>query len=270
MGATSKTGLDREQRRRLDERGLVRLGGLIAPDAAEAMAERLWGELARRHAIQRHDAATWRAERPAQLGAFQRTGAFNVMGTGDLRAILDDLVGEGAWQEPRGWGLPLVCFPTGQTAWTLPHQVWHLDLTPEPRWRGPPPARVFLLLAELRAGGGGTLVAAGSHRAVEEIAGRHGGRMSSQDMRKQLARDHAWFADLMSPAKAADSDRVARFMGKPTLANGVALQVEEIVGAPGDVWLMHPHALHGLSANVLNTPRLALTQTIYPKGWTGP
>jgi hypothetical protein len=51
--------------------------------------------------------------------------------------------------------------------------------------------------------------------------------------------------------------------------DGVPLQVEEITGEPGDVILMHPHALHDGSDNVLETPRLALTQTIYPKAWFG-
>jgi ectoine hydroxylase-related dioxygenase (phytanoyl-CoA dioxygenase family) len=128
--------------------------------------------------------------------------------------------------------------------------------------------RVFVLLAPLRARGGGTLVATGSHRLIETMAARHGAHMSSQDMRKKLVREYPWFADLMSPPKEGQ-DRIARFMRSSTTVGGVSLQVEEITGEPGDVFLMHPHALHGLSANALDTPRLALTQTVYPKAWFG-
>jgi ectoine hydroxylase-related dioxygenase (phytanoyl-CoA dioxygenase family) len=128
--------------------------------------------------------------------------------------------------------------------------------------------RVFVLLAPVRPEGGGTLIAAGSHRIVQALAERRGSRMSSLEMRQALAADHPWFADLMGPPKDGE-DRLARFVSSSTMAGGVPLQVEEITGEPGDVFLMHPHTLHGLSANTLDTPRLALTQTIYPKAWSG-
>ena len=58
-------------------------------------------------------------------------------------------------------------------------------------------------------------------------------------------------------------------MGAAADVDGVPLRVEEITGEAGDVFLMHPHALHGMASNVLDSPRLALTQTIYPKAWVG-
>ena len=259
--------LSAEQRRIFEDRGLLRLPGFIPAQAAEAMADRLWAEMARRHSIRRDDPVTWRAERPAQFGAVQKTGAFNAMATPDVRGLLDSLIGAGAWPEPRGWGLPLVCFPT-PGEWVLPHKVWHLDLTPEPRHPELLVGRLFVLLAPLRPQGGGTLVATGSHRIVEALAAGHGARLSSQEVRQKLVRFHPWFADLMSPPKAGE-DRIARFMGAATPVDGARLQVEEITGEAGDVVLMHPHALHGLSSNVLEAPRLALTQTIYPKAWVG-
>lgn len=257
--------LTRDQHRRFDDRGLVRLPGLIARESAEAMADRLWAEMARKHAIRRDDPATWRAERPAQFGPLQKTGAFNTMATPQMRAVLDELIG--AWPDPGGWGLPLVCFPTPDV-WALPHKVWHLDLTPDPRNPGLRVGRVFLLLAPLRPRGGGTLVATGSHRIIKAIADGHSARLSSQEVRQKLARGYPWFADLMAAPKG-DEDRIARFMGAETVVDRVPLQVEEITGEAGDVFLMHPHALHAGSANALDTPRLALTQTIYPTAWSG-
>jgi hypothetical protein len=267
VGSARLTGLGTAQRRAFDERGLVKLDGFLEPAVAVEMADRLWREMARKDGVRRESPSTWHAERPAQFAAFQKAGAFKAMATPELRALLDDLIGE-PWPEPRAWGQPLVCFPTETGPWTLPHQVWHLDLTPHPRRRDMMVGRVFALLAPLGAGGGGTLVATGSHRIVEAIAERHGGQLSSQDMRKELAKADPWFADLMSPPKA-DDHRIVRFMGRATEVCGVALQIEEIVGEPGDVFLMHPHALHGLSSNRLDTPRLALSQTIYPKRWFG-
>ncbi|MGZ3280897.1 MAG: phytanoyl-CoA dioxygenase family protein, partial [Caulobacteraceae bacterium] len=258
-------GLSNDQRRAFDERGLVRLHGLVAPKSAQGLAERLWQELTRKHGVRRGDPTTWAKERPAQFGPLQKTGEFNAMATPELRAVVDSLIGPDAWTDPGGWGLPLVAFPTASAGhWTLPHKIWHLDLTPEPKHPDLMVGRVFLLLAPLRPQGGGTLVATGSHRIVEAIAARSRARMSSLEVRQALMRDYAWFADLMAPPKDGE-DRVARFMGSPTFADGVPLQVEEIVGEAGDVFLMHPHALHGLSDNTLDTPRLALTQTIYPK-----
>jgi ectoine hydroxylase-related dioxygenase (phytanoyl-CoA dioxygenase family) len=232
------------------------------------MAESLWGELARKHGIRHGDPQSWCAERPAQLGAFQKTGTFNGMATPELREVIGELIGRDRWAEPSSWGLPLVCFPQGAEAWNVPHQVWHFDLTPDPRLKGAMVGRLFVLLAPLAAQGGGTLVATGSHRIAEAIAARRSGRLSSQDMRKQLVAASPWFRDLMSPP-AAGEDRIGRFMASPTVVDGVPLQVEEITGEPGDVFLMHPHALHGLSSNVRDTPRLALAQTIYPKVWYG-
>jgi hypothetical protein len=262
------SGLSREHRRLLDERGLVKLVGLIARNDAEEMAERLWREMAGRDGVRRDEPSTWQAERPAGFAAFQKAGAFKAMGSPELRDVLDDLIGREAWVEPHAWGQPLVCFPTHGAAWELPHQVWHFDLTPDPRR---PPAmvgRVFLLLAPLRTKGGGTLVATGSHRIASAHTERRGAHLSSGDMRKLLAKEHPWFADLMSPPKAGE-DRIARFMDATAVVDGVPLQVEEIVGDPGDVFLMHPNALHGLASNVLETPRLALSQTVYPKSWLG-
>jgi hypothetical protein len=259
-------GLSTDQRRRFDERGLVRLEGLIAPAAAEAMADRLWQALADLHGLRRREPATWKAERPAKFGPLQKSGAFEAMATPGLLAVLDDLIGRDRWAPPPSWGLPLVCFPQDAGSWDIPNQVWHLDLTPDPKRLGMMVGRLFVLLAPLRPRGGGTLVATGSHKIVAALAEARGAHMSSQEMRKRLAQEHAWFADLMSPPKAGE-DRIARYMGAPTVVNGVPLQVEEITGEPGDAFLMHPNALHGLSSCALATPRLALAQTVYPKAW---
>ena len=228
------------------------------------MADRLWQELARRHHIRRREPSTWRSERPTDFKALQKSGAFQGMASPEMRAVVDDLLGRGQWAEPPAWGQPLVCFPT-QHRWDVPHKNWHLDLPAHPKRFRLPIARLFLLLAPLRPRGGGTLVAAGSHRVVSRLADQANVELSSSAMRKHLGAEHRWFGELMSATR--DLDRRARFMAAETVVDGAPLQVEEMTGEPGDVFVMHPAALHTLSPNVLDQPRLALAQSVFPKAY---
>jgi hypothetical protein len=262
-------GLTPADRQRFDDRGLVKLPGLVSRRDAEAMADALWREMARKDGMRRREPKTWRTERPAQFRRLQDTDAFKAFGGPAVRAVLDDLMGRDRWEAPQHWGLPLVCFPNPHGRWDVPTQAWHLDLPANPGNRGKLVGRVFLLLAPLRPTGGGTLVALGSHRIVDRLVARAGERLSSADVRKQLKSHHRWFHDLMTPDKSR-RDRTAMFMEAETEVDGVALQVEEMTGEPGDVLLMHPSALHAAAPNMLSKPRLALTQFVMPVGWKGP
>lgn len=255
----------RDQRRRFDERGLVKLQGLVPRNVAEEMADSLWRELARKDGMHRGRPETWQTEMPWGFQALRKAGAFAAMATPELREALDNLIGDGGWSNPPNWGQPLVRFPADARRWDIPHQVWHLDLTPDPKRPGLV-GRIFVLLETVRAKGGGTLVATGSHRVAAVLAERRGAHLSSQEMRRALAAEHAWFGDLMAAPQDGE-DRIARFMGAATRVEGVDLQVEEMTGEPGDVFLMQPNALHAPSSNVLDAPRLALAETVYPKGW---
>jgi hypothetical protein len=262
-------GLSPTDRQRFDERGLVKLPGLVARAAVEEMVDRLWRTLAAKDGARRGEPRTWRVERPTQFRGLQDSDAFKAMGGPAVRAVLDDLMGQGRWEPPEHWGQPLVCFPRPHGRWDVPTQAWHLDLPAHPGARHKLVGRVFLLLGPLRPQGGGTLVALGSHRIVDRLVARAGERQSSADVRKQLKSHHRWFYDLMTPDKSR-RDRAAWFMEAQTEVDGVALQVEEMTGEPGDVLLMHPSALHAGAPNMLSEPRLALTQFVMPKGWNGP
>ena len=85
----------------------------------------------------------------------------------------------------------------------------------------------------------------------------HAPRPTSVDIhpdsiRKHLKSEHRWFADLMSPTR--NLDRIARFMAAPTEVKGVPVQVNEVTGEPGDLWVMHPAALHAPASNALDAP----------------
>src|SRR5262245_21870130 len=263
--ATHAEGLSGEQRHAFEERGLVRLTGVIPRARADAMAESLWSALARRHGIRRRDPGTWRTERPAHFADLQAADVFKGMASPRVIAILDALLGRERWARPRHWGQPLVCFPRTYGRWEVPSQGWHLDLPANPRGQRRSVGRLFAILAPLAPKGGGTLVATGSHRIVETLVDGWGFEQSSGEVRKRLKAKNRWFARLMSSDRDRDRERAARFMDAPTDVDGVPLRVEEMTGAPGDLFLMHPAALHVAAPNVLESPRLVLAQFVYPK-----
>lgn len=254
--------LPRADRQRFDERGLVRLEGLVPPKTAEALADRLWANLASKDGVRRDDPKSWSVERPWAFQAIRGSGAFLGMATPELRGVLDDVMG-GPWIEPKAWGQPLVCFPQA-APWTLPSKVWHLDLPGGKDAFSTHMGRLFLVLAPLRPKGGGTLVATGSHRLVARMAETATGRQSSAEARRRLIAEHAWFRDLMGEDPATPG-RIERFMQAETDVDGVACRVEEMTGERGDVFLMHPLSLHAPSPNVRDQPRLVLSEAIYPQ-----
>jgi hypothetical protein len=248
-------------RERFETRGLVRFDAAIPRAQAEAMADRLWADLARREGARRDDPATWTTERVFGFQAILASGAFDGMGAPAVHDLLDALFDGEAWAEPVHWGQPLTCFPT-PAPWALLHTNWHIDGPCEPAARRQMVGRLFLILGPLAPHGGGTVVAAGSHRLVERLADEAGETVRSGDMRQRLAALDPWFAELMRPSDRAD--RVARFMDRETEVGGVKLQVEEMTGEPGDLYLMHPRALHNGAPNAAALPRLVLTQFVMP------
>jgi len=260
MADPRPNGLTEDERRRFHERGLVRLDGFVPAATAEAMAERLWADLARRQGIQRQAPGAWRVERPFRFQALQAYGAFDAMATPAMTALLDDLMGRDRWAAPVHWGQPLVCFPT-PGEWDLPHVGWHLDGPCDPVPRRTMVGRLFLIVAPLEARGGGTLVATGSHRLVEANADRAGVQLNSAESRRRLRAEHPWFDELMSPGRG----RIARFMDAEAEAGVVAPRVEEMTGQPGDLFLMHPRALHAAAPNKADRPRLVVTQFVAPR-----
>ena len=225
--------------------------------------------LARKDGVRKGHPATWTVERPMQFKKLTDSGAFRAMATPAYRAVLDDLLGGAdGWTAPKAWGQPLLCFPKAAGRWDIPFQNWHFDLPAGPAWDSMMIGRTFAILEPLRPRGGGTLVATGSHRIAAQLADLAGEQQSSSLMRKRMKAQHRWFHDLMTPACERE-DRAARFMGADTDVGGVPCRVEEVVGEPGDVFVMHPAALHTLAPNVLDTPRMVLAQAVYPKSWYG-
>ncbi len=245
--------------------GVVRVPGLIPRADADAMCARVWQALAHSCGALRHDPATWKGKRIIGMHPLPKSENFYEIGNSAVRSICDQMLGQGNWQAPERWASLLVAFPDSAEPWQLPHQTWHLDYPVSPEMRGLFALRVFTVIAPLASHGGGTLMAAGSPRLFQKIAARGGAqRLQSADARKLLVRDYPWFKALCS--KDGNSDRVRRFMSAPSMVDGVEVRVVEVMGEPGDGYLMHPWMLHNLSPNCLATPRIQLNTTVYRSG----
>lgn len=252
-------GLSAEHLETLARDGVVTLKAAVPRVDALAMADHLWTDLERRCGLDRARPQTWTTERPAQFQAVERTGVFAPSASPIVRAAIDQLLGAGGWDEPRHWGQPLVTFPS-PGVWDVPHQAWHLDTVASAQ--PPAVARFFTFLAPAEPGGGGTLYVAGSHRLIQGLAAREtdSTTISSGAMRRRLAAEHPWLADLWA---SATPDRVQRFMHDGAQIDGIELRVREMTGEPGDVIFMHPQVLHAFAPNNRATPRMMLTQWIY-------
>ncbi|HEY8004471.1 MAG TPA: hypothetical protein VIE16_09600 [Phenylobacterium sp.] len=226
--------------------GVVRLEGAIPIRDIEAMAATLRRKL---------EARPQRTARPSKLSS--RTGEFDAMASPAVRGVLDALLGR--WEEPAHWGLPLVSFHTGEACWDVPREHWHIDLGARPGDLRV--ARLFAFLAPSRPGGGGTGYVAGSHRLFEALFEKTRGALPSAQARKRLEARSPWFAALSS--RSDKGERIRRFMEDGGELDGVPVRVGEMLGEPGDVIAMHPLLMHAPTPNVLQTPRMMLTQFVY-------
>jgi ectoine hydroxylase-related dioxygenase (phytanoyl-CoA dioxygenase family) len=91
---------------------------------------------------------------------------------------------------------------------------------------------------------------AGSHRLLDGLP-----RLGSPQIRRRLQREQ-YFRDLLS-ARTADRER---FVSEPGFVGDVALQVVELAGGPGDVWLVDMRVLHAPAPNASAAPRMMVTQ----------
>ncbi len=242
--------------------GYARLSAAIDATATQAMRQRLWDFLSQQHGAQPDQPETWTPTRPGGFQDLSQSGAFNALASPTLEAALDQLLGQGAWQRPKHWGMPLVTFPEASVEWRVPHQHWHLDFAPRRTCDSLPGLRLLAFLAPVMPHGGGTLLIEGSHTLVERTvaSGNSGGH--SAHVRRTLARSNAWLRELWS-ANAANADRERRFMVEGAVVDGIPLRVVELTGAPGDIIVMHPWMLHAAAPNCDSAPRMMLSHSVF-------
>lgn len=126
--------------------------------------------------------------------------------------------------------------------------AWHVDIDRLPEG-GVTGVQFFTFLDTVEPGGGATVAVTGSHRLVND-----GTRRRFWDVKTELAR-RPYFRDLFS--RDATPEETLGAVGR---ADGVDLQVVELVGKPGDVYLMDLRVVHSRSPNTRETARMMVTQ----------
>jgi hypothetical protein len=246
--------LSQDQLEEFERAGLIGLRGAIPLDDVAAMRDRIWSFLRERDAVERDDMTSWPAGGVAGFQAL-RSALFDATGNAMVSAAFDDLIGKGRWGQ--GPCMPLVTFPQPGTVWTVPTSSWHLDAPPQMLGETTG-VRLFIVLDDLGAHGGGTLVLAGSHRLVHRCIAASGGEVRSRSIKSALGSAHEWLAGLWGHT-SSDSDatsRIQRLMCEGAIVDDVPVIVRELHGAPGDVFMMHADCFHASSANGLERPRI--------------
>ncbi|MEZ4403555.1 MAG: hypothetical protein R3B06_26260 [Kofleriaceae bacterium] len=242
--------------------GVVALAGHVDAGTVAAMRAAVWAALAAR-GVAEDDPRTWVAGgalplvdvagalRPgpaasAALWAIGRGPAFATV-PGLLQSAVDQVFGPGVWapvdDDPGGLVMPN--FPAADR-WAVPHQAWHVDEPTAPGQEVGWGLLAFLLLDEVVAGGGATVMVAGSPRRLGQLA---------DDRAAVITTEVALAALRDDPAYAA---LVGDGAGPPVAGTRGVPRLVELTGAAGDLILMDPRALHCVSANAARRPRLAL------------
>jgi hypothetical protein len=164
----------------------------------------------------------------------------------DLLAAVDQLL-EGHAFDRRVFKRPQVLFTLPNIdVWRLP-LGWHAD---GPRFRSgvSPGVQLFGCLDHVGPGGGGTTVVAGSHRLANDT-----GRFLRASDLTQILRREPFFRELFAGRGGEDGALPRARIGD------VPVEVMELTGAPGDVWLIDLRTLHTGAPNAADRPRLMFT-----------
>jgi hypothetical protein len=130
--------------------------------------------------------------------------------------------------------------------WRLP-DGWHAD---GPRFASgvSPGVQLFGCIDAVVPGGGGTVVVAGSHR----LANDEGRFLRAKDL-TQILRREPFFRELMAGRGGEDGVLPRARIGD------VPVEVMELTGQPGDVWLIDLRILHTGAPNAADRPRMMFT-----------
>lgn len=245
--------------------GFIHVPQVLDVHLVERIREEIWEELETEFGILQTDRSTWRTPpRSPKKAKYSQTN--NRLINDRFRTLIDQLIGQDNWSEPSAWGGFLVNFPDPeQTAWNLANKLWHWDyeLFRFPELGG---LLIFSFFSEVEPKGGGTLVVAGSHRAIRNyMAGmtpqqkqwKHG------EQRKHFMKTHPYFIKLNDP-DIKEIPHIEWFMDNEFAIDGIPLQVVELTGKPGDVVFCHPRLIHAPAGVNLNTsPRIMRTKFLW-------
>ncbi len=248
-----------------EEDGFLKLEAAFPRESALAAQEFLWERLAAL-GVRKDDKATW-TEPMVHIKEAYDDLVFQVCQTEWLTGAIEDLIGQGRWAgkgQTTHWGWWPVNFAVGaDKPWTVPTGGWHWDGIQFKHFVDSPDQGLLLLpmFSETGPQGGGTLVAAGSHRLIARLLAQHPEGLDIGAAIGLCNQANSWLAELAGKTKAV-TDRNAYFMDQAQGdESGKPLRVVEASASPGDVYLCHPFLYHAASQNHSGVPRFMCNRT---------
>jgi hypothetical protein len=251
--------LSHQQLDEFDRRGILRLAGLLSADRVRRALDHVQRRLA---LLGLWRDGAWHLDAvPRPQWPDSGVKASKAIGNRhpDIEALLDepalqavvDMLLDGRAFDRAVYKRPQVLFTLPNAdMWTIP-AGWHVDCPRLASGRRPG-VQLFTFLDTVEHRGGGTLVVAGSHRLLNE-----GRFIKVEEIRRLISRD-AFFCELYSTAPAGAKDRT-HLLNRPVALGKVALELVELIGAPGDVYLMDLRVLHASAPNASDHPRMMAT-----------
>lgn len=236
----------------LKERGIVKIKGLIDANLArDALGKVL--VLAKEHGVYSDGKWTKSQTRFGYAKPFRnaliklnKSERFPKLVGDQLTPLIERLVG--AQVTPMSPGQQILFSLPSDESWLIPHDVWHTDL-PKLAERTTPGLQAFTFLDDVKPRGGGTLIVAGSHRLLREHS-----VLSSKEVKGHL-RKEKFFKTLFDPQRPA-IEKLGEAVG---YVGDVKLEVVELTGSVGDIYLMDLRVLHTPAPNCADKARLMLT-----------
>ncbi|HIG39678.1 MAG: phytanoyl-CoA dioxygenase family protein [bacterium] len=237
------------------DKGVTRLNGFLTDDKVKAGQAATFKALERAGVWQNEDWQLDHLEKSTAVNAganlvrgLKKSEALADMITRNLRDAVNQLLDGNPFTTLTNNPQVLFTLPNA-SRWTVPYQIWHLDIPRLPLGKSVG-IQMFTFLNSVSPGGGGTLIVAGSHQLLN-----NGKFIRSRQVKKRLKK-HPYFRDLMSK----DFPQRGEFLKKTGQVGDVELQVAELWGDPGDIYLVDMRMLHTLAPNASNIPRIMLTQ----------
>ena len=246
------------------EHGWTRVPQAFCSETAAAMREAVWHLLADR-GIHRDDSSTWTIERPDHLQRLKDHPVFRAVGSRSVLAAIDTILAGQVYAAPKNWGALFIAFPS-KDKWGIPVSGWHVDAKYTSALSPPGGVKTLALFGDVAPRCGGTQIVSGSHRLLhnwfKENRPPPGTRSAGM---RTILQSHPYMHDLHS--NGDPEERIARFMGRAEVRNGIALRVVECAGSAGDVILLHPLTLHVAATNTGRAPRFMLSGGVTTDMW---
>lgn len=270
------------QREDFIEKGWIKVESAIPRETALRAQQELWRILNEKFGIT-EDSASW--EQPFyQLSENYRHGVFRECSTSKLMQAIKELIGEDRLDEgyekegiPFGWW-PINLRLGVDEEWDVPVGGWHWDGLHFRHYLDSSEQGLLMivLFSDVKARGGGTLLAEGTHKLVARFLLNYPEGIEYKDAIPLVNRSNQWLAELTNSfGQIKDEDRkkayytnqirtpsnrmnrIKKFIDHEYIdESGVRLKVVETIGNAGDVFLCHPFIYHTGSPNHSGKARL--------------